>query len=121
MVTDLNMEVEIVVSPFVRESDGLAMSSRNKYLNSVEKQEAINIYKSLKLGRKEIQAKNLSFDEIKLNMKSYIEENTSGKIDYIEIVNADSLETADTETQNILIVIALYFRKTRLIDNIIVQ
>jgi pantoate--beta-alanine ligase len=121
MVNDLNMDVEIIVSPIVRERDGLAMSSRNKYLSSKERKEAAHIYKSLQLGKNEIQNKNLKLSEIKLKIQSYIEQNTSGNIDYIEIVDAKTLDSIKSFKKPLLIAIAVYFQKARLIDNLIIE
>lgn len=120
MVEDLNMDVEILIAPIVREPDGLAMSSRNKYLNKRERQEATILYQILKMADEEFgQSKNITM--IKSKMKEMIEENSSGKIDYIEIVDGDTLAEPTDQSKKILIALAVYFGQTRLIDNVIIN
>ncbi len=122
MIDDLNMDVEMIIAPIVREPDGLAMSSRNKYLSKKERREAIVLYQSLKMaeeafGKGKIMIKN----EIKSKMVKMIEENSSGRIDYIEIVDPETLAEPTQKSKRILIAMAVYFDQTRLIDNIIVE
>lgn len=120
MVKDLNMDVQIIVGPIIREPDGLAMSSRNKYLSETERREATVLYQSLKMAENEfIQNKNMI--QSKPKIKEMIEKNSSGNIDYIEIVDAETLDEPTPESQNILIALAVYFGKTRLIDNVLIN
>ncbi len=121
MVKDLNFPVEIIVAPIVRESDGLAMSSRNKYLSPKQRQEATVLYRSLLLAQKEYARGNTDLNAIKEKMRRLIQTESSGKIDYIEAVDADTLSEPQVRTQNILLALAVYFGKTRLIDNTILQ
>ena len=133
MVEDLNMEAEIIIVPIVREPDGLAMSSRNKYLNDKERQEATILYHSLKMAEKEFDNhKSVGImpngtacaeimSKIKIEMKNLIEENSGGKIDYIEIVDGDTLAEPTDQSKKILIALAVYFNQTRLIDNVIIN
>lgn len=123
MIKDLKYSVQIVVCPIVRESDGLAMSSRNVYLNVKERQEAIVLYRSLLLGKELINNGLCDCDKIKLRMRSVINSVVSSQLDYIEIVDYEKfvqmkkLEIGGTY----LILIACKIGTTRLIDNIIVK
>ena len=120
MVDDLNMEVEMIIAPIVREEDGLAMSSRNKYLSEKERKEATVLYRSLKMAEEEYnQSKSTSM--IKSKMKVMIKENSSGKIDYIEIVDGETLAEPTGQSKKLLIALAVYFNQTRLIDNILIN
>jgi pantoate--beta-alanine ligase len=120
MARDLNIPVEIIVAPIVREGDGLAMSSRNKYLNTDERQNALSISFSLHDAAKRIK-KNTALsassicDEIKGNI-----EKSGGKVDYVEAVSINNLEPVENFKHKTLLAVAAYFGKTRLIDNIIV-
>jgi pantoate--beta-alanine ligase len=116
MVRDLNMAVEIVAYPIVREADGLAMSSRNAYLNPEERKSALALYQALK----EIQAR---IDSGERSIETLIE---AGKVkfgnnailDYLEIVDPDSLEPFHPLDKSALVAIAAFVGKTRLIDNL---
>ncbi len=121
MVNDLNFPVEIIVAPIVRESDGLAMSSRNKYLSPRQRKEATVLYRSLLLAEKEYANGNSDLNAIKEKMRRLIQTESSGRIDYIEAVDADTLSEPQPNTRNILLALAVYFGKTRLIDNTILQ
>lgn len=120
MVADLNMDTEIVVQPIVREPDGLAMSSRNKYLNPRERAEATVLFKSLQLAKKAFDQGLLNLEEIKSQMVHLIKQHSSGRIDYIEFVDAESLGPAQPEQSDTLVALAVFFGSTRLIDNIVI-
>jgi pantoate--beta-alanine ligase len=120
MVNDLNIPTELIIAPIVREKDGLALSSRNKYLSESERKVAPILFKSLQFAEEQIQSGNLDIGKIKSEMIKMILGNSSGKIDYIEFRNAHSLEDPNPETNDTLIALAVYFNKSRLIDNIIV-
>ena len=120
MVVDLNLDIEIAVQPTIREPDGLAMSSRNKYLNPRERAEATVLFKSLQLAKEAFDHGKLNLEEIKTQMYQFIEQHSSGKIDYIEFIDAQNLNTAQPEQSDTLIAIAVFFGNTRLIDNIII-
>ena len=118
MVKDLNFDITIETGEIIRESNGLAMSSRNSYLTDIQKKQASHIYKSL------IGAKNLIMNgerDVK-NIKNYIckiiKDSGIGKIEYIEIVDDNSFNLIDSINDSIRILIAVYVSKTRLIDNI---
>lgn len=119
MVRDLNFDIEIVGCPIVREADGLAMSSRNTYLNDAERKAALILHKSLMLGKEMIEQGERDASQIKKAVISSIESEPLAKIDYVEIVNPDTMENIDAIGDLALIATAVYIGKTRLIDNIL--
>lgn len=120
MAEDLNLPVKIEVSPIVREDDGLAMSSRNKYLKPDERRQALSLYRSLRRAEEMIEAGERNSEKIKRAMKEMIEREVSAGIDYIGIVNGETLEPVAQVKDNTLIALAVFIGKTRLIDNVIV-
>lgn len=118
MVKDLNMPVTIVPCPIVRESDGLALSSRNTYLGMDERQSAPVIYQTLMSAREAIVAGERDADYVKQYIKRRIEDVPFAKTDYVEIVDALSLEPLTVLKGDVLIAVAVKFGKPRLIDNI---
>jgi pantoate--beta-alanine ligase len=121
MVTDLNFDVEIVVLPTVREEDGLAMSSRNRYLNTEERQAALVLIKSLRMAETLVKSGQRSAAEVSRKMRDMIEAEPLAKIDYISIVHADTLEDADVAEGKALVALAVFIGKTRLIDNVVLD
>jgi pantoate--beta-alanine ligase len=119
MVKDLNFDIEIVPCPIVREEDGLAKSSRNTYLSDEERKAALCLYRSLNIGRKMIEDGERDTDTVIAAMKSEIEKEPLAKIDYVEIVDIDTLEKVSEISGGILAAEAVYIGKTRLIDNFI--
>ncbi len=119
MVVDLNFPIEIIIAPTVRESDGLAMSSRNKYLSEQERTDALSINKSLTKAVKDIKNGETEVSKIENCIKKEIASN-NGNIDYVEIRDCNSLEKIDKISKSALIAVATFFGKTRLIDNVIV-
>lgn len=117
MVQDLNMDIEIIGCPIVREEDGLAKSSRNTYLNPEERQAALILSKSIKLGQTLVEGGETNCAKIIAAMKDLIENEPLAKIDYIKIVDALTMQQIDTIDRPILCAIAVYIGKTRLIDN----
>lgn len=117
MVLDLNMDIEIVGCPIVREEDGLAKSSRNTYLNPEERQAALILSKSIKLGQTLVEGSETNCAKIITAMKDLIESEPLAKIDYIKIVDALTMQQIDTIDRPILCAMAVYIGKTRLIDN----
>ena len=121
MAKDLNMEIEIVVCPIIREKDGLAMSSRNKYLDKNERKSAVAISRSLFKAEEAI--KNGVREKVKimeLIKTTILSEKTMG-IDYIEVLNAHTLEDINSIKGGIIIAVAVRIGQTRLIDNIILE
>lgn len=121
MVNDLSYGIEIVGCPIVREEDGLAKSSRNTYLNPQERQAALILSKSLAEGRKLLEAGEKDADKIRKVIADKIATEPLAKIDYVEVVDWNDLEPVDTIDGSVLIAIAVYIGKTRLIDNMIQQ
>ncbi|RKY42443.1 MAG: pantoate--beta-alanine ligase [Candidatus Makaraimicrobium thalassicum] len=121
MVRDLNMPVDIRVMPIVREVDGLAMSSRNTYLSEDARPQALGLFRSLKLAEKMIASGELSAGRIKEEMRKLLEAGKDVRIDYIEIADAESLESLENVTDNALIAVAAFVGTTRLIDNVIIR
>lgn len=119
MVRDLNFPVEIITCPIVREDDGLAMSSRNKYLSDSERKNALSISQSLFDAEASLRHGNIAVTEIKEMIESRISQ-SGGKVDYVEIVDAVNLKSKDEFTGKTVIAVAAFFGKTRLIDNIVV-
>lgn len=118
MVRDLSYKVDIVAVPTVRESDGLACSSRNAYLNPEERKQAAVLRRAL-LAAKE-SGKNSARDIIEV-MHNLIAAASLARIDYVDLVDAETLQPIDSVKPNSLLAAAVYFGKTRLIDNILVS
>ena len=118
IVKDLNMPLEIVGCPIVREADGLAMSSRNTYMNAEERQAALVLSRSIRLGKQMIADGERNVKTITDAMRAEIEKEPMARIDYVEIVNNLTMESIDTVKGDILCAIAVYIdEKVRLIDN----
>ncbi len=117
MVRDLNFDVQIDVAPIVREADGLAMSSRNKYLSPKERQQALVLYRSLTRAEELIREGERNADALLQAMQTIISEAPDARIDYIAIVDAETLEPLSTVRHNTVIALAVYIGTTRLIDN----
>lgn len=118
MVAELNMPLTIVVCPIVRDPDGLALSSRNQYLTADQRQQAVCLYQALKAACDAIQAGQRDAAAIRQHMRQIIEQ-AGGKIDYIEIVDSQTLQPLQVLNGRILIALAVYIGSTRLIDNAI--
>ena len=118
MVRDLNFDVEIIAVPTVREPDGLACSSRNRYLNAEEREQASVIRSGLKKAAELARAGETSADRIVSTARGAIETAPLARTDYLELVDADTLQPIDSVRPNSLLVTAVYFGRTRLIDNI---
>ncbi|NMB41135.1 MAG: pantoate--beta-alanine ligase [Firmicutes bacterium] len=122
MVEDLNMNLDIVVLPTVREPDGLALSSRNKYLTPGQRKEAAVIYKSLKEAESQIKKGERKTKAIRENITKSILLAKHAEVDYVEIVDCQDLSPISTINKGrCLIAVAAKFGKTRLIDNILVE
>lgn len=121
MVRDLNFDIEIVGCPIVREADGLAKSSRNTYLNPEERKAALVLSKAVGLGQELIQKGERNADVIVEKMKQLIEEEPLEKIDYVRAVDAISIQPVAEIKGTVLVAMAVYIGKTRLIDNFIYE
>jgi pantoate--beta-alanine ligase len=121
MVQDLNMPVKIQMMPTVRESDGLAMSSRNAYLDKNQRQEAAVLYQALIMAKGLIRQGKIESSWIIRKMKKLINKRKNAKIQYIEIVDQASLRPVSKIKGSVLVALAVFIGKTRLIDNIIIR
>jgi len=125
MVRDLNFPIEIVVIPIVRESDGLAMSSRNAYLSPEERRNATVLYKSLQRAKELIEKGEKSVNKIKEEMRKIIL-SVPSRIDYIEIVHPETLDSLDAipdknVIDRVVVAVAVFIGNARLIDNEIIK
>jgi pantoate--beta-alanine ligase len=119
MVRDLNMPVSIEVSPIIRESDGLALSSRNAYLNPEERKAALVLYRSLRRAQELFDRGELDSAKLISVGKQELAKEHSVRLDYLEIVEPDTLESIPAISKRALIAVAAFVGNTRLIDNII--
>lgn len=121
MVRDLNMPLEIIGCPIIREDDGLAKSSRNTYLNAEERKAALCLSRGLNKGRAAIEAGETDAAKVRAIITEEIEAEPMSRIDYVEIVDWNNLEPVDSAAGSILAAVAVYIGKTRLIDNFIIE
>ncbi len=122
MVADLNFPLKIVVCPIIRAADGLALSSRNKYLSPRQRKDATCIYQSLKTARKMIRAGATDPNKVTAQMRMILRKaGSQSKIDYVSIADTETLESTSRITGRVLIAVAVRIGSTRLIDNIIVD
>ncbi|SKA07352.1 pantoate--beta-alanine ligase [Selenihalanaerobacter shriftii] len=121
MVKDLNFDIDIVTVPIVREKDGLAISSRNKYLGQDEREAALVLYQALQIAQNLIGSGERDRDIIKQQLVERIDREPLAEIDYVDIVNQNNLEEAEEIKGEILIALAVYIGKTRLIDNLMLE
>ena len=117
MVKDLNMNLEIIGCPIVREEDGLAKSSRNTYLNPEERKAALVLNKSLKLGKELLDSGCRDANEVRNVIIENIEKEPLAKIDYVKVVDGLTMQQVEKIEKEVLVAIAVYIGKTRLIDN----
>lgn len=121
MVQDLDLEVTIEVLPIIREKDGLALSSRNAYLNKEERSAALVLSKSLGEAQRMIEKGERDVESIIKRMKEIIKGEPLARIDYIEIVDMDNLNSLTSIGKEALVALAVLIGKVRLIDNVIVH
>ena len=120
MVKDLNMDIEIIGCPIVREEDGLAKSSRNVYLSPEERLEAKELSVSLQIAQDLIAKGERNRKRIISAIESHLVNYTNGKIDYIEIYSYPQLKEVDVLKGEIIIALAVAFKSARLIDNCVI-
>ncbi|MGQ9534132.1 MAG: pantoate--beta-alanine ligase [bacterium] len=118
MVKDLNLDVKIIMGPIVRENDGLAMSSRNIYLSPEERADATILYQSLKWAKELFYKENIKSPEYIINKMRQMIEAKNGRVDYIAVVDKDDLRPVKFIKKGDRILLAVFFGRTRLIDNI---
>src|SRR3979411_2868315 len=121
MVQDLNFPVEIVACPIVREPDGLAMSSRNAYLNREERAQALVLHHSLQQAQQEFQNGEKFAPKLIPSAKKVFAREPQVALDYLEIVDPDTLDPIERISQKTLVAVAAYVGSTRLIDNTVVD
>ncbi|MBI5472148.1 MAG: pantoate--beta-alanine ligase [Ignavibacteriae bacterium] len=123
MTRDLNFDIQIIVAPIVREADGLAMSSRNSYLSSQQRKEAVVLFESLRLAEKRIAEGVVESSAMREEMARHMTKFSAGEIDYISIADHETLSELDqmSKGKTVLISMAVRFGTTRLIDNIVVK
>lgn len=116
MVDDLNMNVEVIGCPIIREEDGLAKSSRNTYLSAEERKAALCLSRAVKTGQEAI-CKGIKAEEVLSKMRAVIEAEPLAKIDYVSMVDALDMQPVESVEKDVLVAMAVYIGKTRLIDN----
>jgi pantoate--beta-alanine ligase len=119
MLKGLNLEVEVVVLPTVREADGLAMSSRNSYLSPEERRAAASLYRALSAARDLFKAGARDIEKLKEKMQAVLREEKDITIDYVEVADPDTLESLSETKDRMVFLIAVRLRGTRLIDNLL--
>jgi len=117
MVRDLDLDVELIVQPIVREHDGLALSSRNKYLSPDERKAATILFRSLEFARQASLRGECRADALLRGVRDLIESEPLARLDYAELVSADDLSPLSQVSDHALLALAVFIGKTRLIDN----
>ena len=121
MARDLNLDTEIVVCPPVRESDGLALSSRNIYLNADERKAATVLYRALDAARSALAAGVRDGLQLQTSLRRKLDSERLARVDYAEVVDAESFEPVVRVSKPTYILLAVFIGKTRLIDNLYVE
>lgn len=121
MVKDLNMNLEVVGCPIIREDDGLAKSSRNTYLNPEERKAALILSKTIFMGQKMVEHGERDVKTLLDAMKANIETEPLAKIDYVEVVDGETMQKVEKIEDSVLVAMAVYIGNTRLIDNFIYE
>lgn len=121
MAADLNLDTEVVVNPIVREPDGLALSSRNAYLSPEDRRAATALYRALETVKREITAGERDTARLIVSARRILDSESGVKADYVEIVNAETLEPVTLVRGRCFVLIAAQVGKTRLIDNALIE
>jgi pantoate--beta-alanine ligase len=121
MARDLNLDTEIVVCPPVRESDGLALSSRNVYLNAEERKAATVLYRALDAARNELAAGVRDALQLLTSLRRRLDSERLARVDYAEVVDAQSFEPIVRVNKPCFLLLAVFIGKTRLIDNLYIE
>jgi pantoate--beta-alanine ligase len=117
MVADLNFPLKIVVAPTHREADGLAMSSRNKYLDAEQRAQAVILFHALQAAKAAVKNKTISAARLKSDLKEFLTAAPLGRLDYVEFFDAATLQPVTQVKRGTHMALAVFFGKTRLIDN----
>lgn len=119
MVADLHLPIDVVTAPTVRESDGLAMSSRNRYMDSVQRREAVRIVEALRVGERLVRSGTLSVDRVKAEVSHLLGQSHRMRIIYVEVVDKETMvPERQVRPGQSLLVVAVWLDQIRLIDNI---
>jgi pantoate--beta-alanine ligase len=121
MTKDLNFPLEVVVCPTVREPDGLAMSSRNVYLDPQQRKAATLLYRALSAAKEEYEKGERSAEKLRGKMKEVIEHEPLARMQYVSCADYDTLQELDKVTGKTLLSMAVLLGKTRLIDNFVLE
>ncbi len=121
MVEDLNMDVEIVGCPIVREADGLALSSRNTYLSPEEREAALILSRAVSLGKKMVAEREKDAEKLVEEMKALIAAEPLARIDYVKAVDGRTMQPLEEVRAPLLVALAVYIGNTRLIDNFMIE
>lgn len=121
MVRDLNLDVELVICPTVREPDGLALSSRNGYLSPEERRSAIVLYRALQAAQKQLLAGVTDTLELQRAMRNVLEKEPRARVEYVEIADADTFEAVGRVRRRSYALLAVRIGSTRLIDNMLME
>ena len=121
MVQDLNFDIELVICPIVREEDGLAQSSRNKYLSAEQRSGANVLYRALLAAQEAYQKGEHRGQKLRQIMEDTISQEALAKIDYVSVADQETLLELDDASGGALFSMAVFFGKTRLIDNVLVR
>ncbi|HNK63363.1 MAG TPA: pantoate--beta-alanine ligase [Anaerolineales bacterium] len=119
MAVDLNFPLEVIVCPTTREADGLAMSSRNKYLSEAERKAATVLFRALSAARDLYEAGERDATQLRIKMKGVLGSEPLAQVQYVSCADYDTLEELDTVTGKTLLSMAVFLGKTRLIDNFV--
>jgi pantoate--beta-alanine ligase len=117
MVADLNFPVKIIVAPTLRERDGLAMSSRNKFLDAEQRAQAVILFHALQAAKTAVKIKVISAARLKIDIKEFITAAPLARLDYVEFFNLETLKPVSLVKPGTQMALAVFFGKTRLIDN----
>ena len=119
MVADLNFPLKLIIAPTVRESDGLAMSSRNKYLSASQRSQAVVLSKAIQLARRTVKNSDRPLPSARLteHLKRVIEQQSEARVDYVQFFDPETFAPAKTVTRGTHLALAVFVGKTRLIDN----
>jgi len=118
LVRDLDFAIEIIAVPTVREEDGLACSSRNQYLTTDERRQAVVLQKSLLAAKQLVETGGASAADVRAKVHQTISAALLARVDYVELVDAETLQPIESIGANSLLALAIFFGNTRLIDNV---
>jgi pantoate--beta-alanine ligase len=117
MVSDLNFPLKIIVAPTIREKDGLAMSSRNKYLDAEQRAQAVILFHALQAAKAAVKSKAVPASRLKSDLAKFMTAAPLGRLDYVEFFDPNTLALVKTVKPGTHMALAVFFGKTRLIDN----